>query len=113
MTDTSGALSRRTLLAGLAAAPALTSAPAPVAAQTPAAKTAAERAQAALKDATAKRVRIVAGMLPPASRPVTLQSTRSCACARASRSNAARRGPGRRAVAQIAGSGRRFGGLIG
>jgi hypothetical protein len=31
---------------------------------------------------------------------------RSCPCARASRSNAARRGPRRRAVAQIAGSGR-------
>ena len=51
MTDTSGALSRRTLLAGLAAAPALTAAPAPVAAQTSAAKTTAEQAQAALKNA--------------------------------------------------------------
>jgi ribonuclease BN (tRNA processing enzyme) len=49
MTDTSSALSRRSLLTGLAAAPALTAAP--VAAQTPAAKTAAEQAQAALKDA--------------------------------------------------------------
>jgi len=37
------------LLAGLAAAPALTAAAVPVAAQTPAAKTAAEEAQAALK----------------------------------------------------------------
>ena len=44
------ALSRRTLLAGLAA-PALIAAAAPVAAQTPAAKSAAEQAQAALKDA--------------------------------------------------------------
>ena len=49
MTDASSALSRRTLLAGLAATPALTAAPA--AAQVPAAKTAAEQAQAALKDA--------------------------------------------------------------
>src|SRR5215467_7409635 len=51
MTDPSNALSRRTLLAGLAAAPALTAAAAPVAAQTSAAKTAAGQAQAALKDA--------------------------------------------------------------
>jgi ribonuclease BN (tRNA processing enzyme) len=49
MTDTSSALSRRTLLAGLAATPVLTAAPA--GAQMPAAKTAAEQAQAALKDA--------------------------------------------------------------
>jgi hypothetical protein len=56
VTNTSSALSRRTLLAGLAAAPALTAAAAPVAAQTPAAKTAAERAQAALKDATATKL---------------------------------------------------------
>lgn len=56
MTDTSSALSRRTLLAGLAAAPALTAAAATVAAQTPAAKTAAERAQAALKDAKATKL---------------------------------------------------------
>ena len=56
MTDTSSALSRRTLLAGLAAAPALTAAAAPVAAQTPAAKTAAEQAQAALKDAKATKL---------------------------------------------------------
>ena len=56
MTYTSGALSRRTLLAGLAATPALTAAAAPVAAQTPAAKTAAEQAQAALKDAKATKL---------------------------------------------------------
>ena len=49
MTDASSALSRRTLLAGLAATPVLTAAP--TAAQMPAAKTAAEQAQAALKDA--------------------------------------------------------------
>src|SRR5262245_9745696 len=55
VTYTSGALSRRTLLAGLAATPALTAAAAPVAAQTPAAKTAAEQAQAALKDAKATK----------------------------------------------------------
>ena len=48
MTDTS-AFSRRTLLAGLAAAP--TAVAAPGAAQTPGAKTAAEQVQAALKDA--------------------------------------------------------------
>ena len=51
MADISNTLSRRTLLASLAAAPALTAAAAPVAAQTPAANTAAEQAQAALKDA--------------------------------------------------------------
>src|SRR5262245_31359341 len=51
MTDPSSALSRRALLAGLAAAPALTTAAAPAAAQTPAAKTASEQGQAALKDA--------------------------------------------------------------
>jgi ribonuclease BN (tRNA processing enzyme) len=51
MTATLNALSRRTLLAGLAASPALTAAVAPLAAQTPAAKTVAEQAQAALKDA--------------------------------------------------------------
>ena len=51
MSDTSSPFSRRTLLAGLAAAPALSAAAIPVAAQTPAGKTAAEQAQAALKDA--------------------------------------------------------------
>jgi hypothetical protein len=56
VTDTSSALSRRTFLAGLAAAPALIAAAAPVAAQTPAAKTAAEQAQAALKDAKATKL---------------------------------------------------------
>jgi hypothetical protein len=54
VTDTSSALSRRTLLAGLAASPALTAAP--VAAQTPAPKTAAEQALAALKDAKATKL---------------------------------------------------------
>src|SRR5215467_3297881 len=51
MTDTSSELSRRTLLASLAASPVLSVAAAPLAAQTPAAKTAAEQAQAALKGA--------------------------------------------------------------
>ena len=44
-------ISRRSLLAGLAGAPALTAAAMPAAAQTAAAETAAEQAQAALKDA--------------------------------------------------------------
>jgi ribonuclease BN (tRNA processing enzyme) len=44
-------LSRRSLLAGLAGAPALTAVAMPAAAQTAAAKAAAEQAQAALKDA--------------------------------------------------------------
>jgi ribonuclease BN (tRNA processing enzyme) len=43
-------ISRRSLLAGLAGAPALTTVALPVAAQTAAAKTGAEQAQAALKD---------------------------------------------------------------
>src|SRR6266571_575210 len=55
MRDTS-ALSRRTLLAGLAAAPALSAAAASVAAQTAATKTAAQQAQAALKDAKATKL---------------------------------------------------------
>ena len=55
MKDTSSTLSRRTLLEGLAATPTLTAAAASVAAQTPA-KTAAEQAQAALKDAKATKL---------------------------------------------------------
>ncbi len=51
LTDTSSALSRRSLLAGLAASPALSGAAAPLAAETLAAKTAAEQARAALKGA--------------------------------------------------------------
>jgi len=51
VTDPSSELSRRTLLASLAASPVLSVAAAPLAAQTPAAKTAAEQAQAALKGA--------------------------------------------------------------
>src|ERR1700687_3443178 len=43
LTDTSSALSRRTLLAGLAATPALTAAAGPLAAETPAPKTVAEK----------------------------------------------------------------------
>jgi ribonuclease BN (tRNA processing enzyme) len=56
VTDTSSALSRRTLLTGLAAAPALTAAAAPLAAQTPAAETPAKQVQAALKDAKGTRL---------------------------------------------------------
>jgi hypothetical protein len=56
MTDASRALSRRALLASLAAAPGLTAAAAPVIAQMPTAKTAAEQAQAALKDAKATKL---------------------------------------------------------
>src|SRR5262249_33310364 len=64
------ALSRRTLLAGLAAAPALTTAAAPAAAQTPAAKTAAEQVQAALKDAkTTKLVLLGTGAGPGGQGP--------------------------------------------
>ena len=51
MADTSSLLSRRNLLVGVAAAPMLTAAAGSVVAQTPAAKTAAEQAQAALKEA--------------------------------------------------------------
>ena len=56
MTDTSRALSRRNLLAGLATAPALAGTVAPVAGQTLAANTAAEQAQAALKDAKSTKL---------------------------------------------------------
>ena len=55
-TDTSSALSRRTLLAGLAATPALTAAAAPVIAQASAPKTAAEQVQAALKEANGTKL---------------------------------------------------------
>ena len=77
MADTSSALSRRTLLAGLAATPTLTAAAASVAAQTPAAKTAAEQAQAALKDATATKLVLlgtgggVGGLGPRRTRKMT------------------------------------------
>ena len=58
MTDTSSTseLSRRTLLTGQAAASLLTAPTAPASAQTPAAKTTAEEAQAALKDARSTKL---------------------------------------------------------
>jgi hypothetical protein len=56
VTDTSSAVSRRNLLGGLAATSAVTTAAPRVGAQTPAAKTAAEQAQAALKDAKATKL---------------------------------------------------------
>jgi hypothetical protein len=56
MTDTSSAISRRTLLASVPAATALTAAAIPAAAQMPATKIAAEQAQAALKDAKATKL---------------------------------------------------------
>jgi hypothetical protein len=77
VTDTSSALSRRTLLVGLAAAPALTAAAAPVVAQTPAAKTAAEQAQVALKEAKATKLVLlgtgggVGGLGPRRTREMT------------------------------------------
>ena len=77
MTDTSSALSRRTLLAGLAAAPTLTAAAASVAAQTTATKTAAEQAQTALKDVKATKLVLlgtgggVGGLGPRRTRKMT------------------------------------------
>ena len=57
MTNTlSACCSRRTLLAGLTASPALIAVAAPLAAQTSAAKTAAAQVQAALKDAKATKL---------------------------------------------------------
>jgi ribonuclease BN (tRNA processing enzyme) len=72
MTDTPSKLSRRNLLAGMAAVPAL--AATPVAAQTPAAKSAAQRAQAALKDAKGTKLVLLgtaAGPVPGRSREMT------------------------------------------
>jgi ribonuclease BN (tRNA processing enzyme) len=69
MTDAPSKLSRRNLLAGMAAVPAL--AATPVAAQTPAAKSAAQRAQAALKDAKGTKLVLLgtaAGPVPGRSR---------------------------------------------
>ena len=77
MTDTSSAVSRRNLLAGLASAPALTAAAVPAAAQMPVAKTAAEKAQAALKDAKATKLVLlgtgggVGGLSPKRTRKMT------------------------------------------
>jgi ribonuclease BN (tRNA processing enzyme) len=72
MTDAPSKLSRRNLLAGMAAVPAL--AATPVAAQTPAAKSAAQRAQAALKDAKGTKLVLLgtaAGPVPGRSREMT------------------------------------------
>jgi len=73
VTHVSNALSRRTLLAGLTAGPALT-AIAPAAAETAAVKTAAQMAQAALKDATSTKLVLLgtaAGPVPGRSREMT------------------------------------------
>ena len=76
MTDTSSpsGLSRRSLLAGIAAAPALTAAVGPAIAQAPAATTAAQMAQAALKDAKGTKLVLLgtgAGPLPGRARKMT------------------------------------------
>ena len=75
MTDASfpSDLSRRTLLAGLAAAPALTAAITPAAAQTPP-QTPAQQAQAALKDANGTKLVLLgtaAGPVPGRRREMT------------------------------------------
>jgi ribonuclease BN (tRNA processing enzyme) len=67
-------LSRRRLLAGLAAAPTLTAAAEPLAAQTPEVKTAAQTAQAALKDAKGTKLVLLgtgAGPVPGRTRKMT------------------------------------------
>jgi len=67
-------LSRRTILAGLAAAPAVNAALAPAAAQTAATISAAEQAQAALKAATGTKLVVLgsaAGPVPGRSRKMT------------------------------------------
>jgi ribonuclease BN (tRNA processing enzyme) len=72
--DTSSTLSRRSLLAGLAVAPTLTAAAGPLAAQTPAAETAAQMAQAALKDAKGTKLVLLgtgAGPVPGRTRKMT------------------------------------------
>ena len=74
MKDTSSTLSRRSLLAGLAVAPTLTAAAGPLAAQTPAAETAAQMAQAALKDAKGTKLVLLgtgAGPVPGRTRKMT------------------------------------------
>ena len=77
MTDTSRAISRRTLLAGVPAATALAAAAVPVTAQMPATKTAAEQAQAALKDRKATKLVLlgtgggVGGLGPRRTRKMT------------------------------------------
>jgi ribonuclease BN (tRNA processing enzyme) len=67
-------ISRRSLLAGLAGAPALTAVAPPVAAQTAAAKTTAEQAQAALKDAKGTKLVLLGtggGPVPGRTRQMT------------------------------------------
>jgi ribonuclease BN (tRNA processing enzyme) len=74
VTDPSNALSRRTLLAGLAAAPALTAAMEPAAAAISTAKTAAEQTQAALRDAKETKLVLLgtgAGPVPGRTRLMT------------------------------------------
>lgn len=73
MTDTPIGLSRRNLLAGLAAAPALTATTAPAAAQ-PAAKITPQQTQAALKDAKGTKLVLLgtaAGPVPGRTRQMT------------------------------------------
>ena len=73
MTHTSNKLSRRTLLAGLSAAPALATA-APAGAQTASVLTAAQQAQAALKDAKGTKLVLLgtaAGPVPGRTRQMT------------------------------------------
>jgi len=73
VTNASNTLSRRTLLAGLAAAPALTTA-APVTAQISTPNSAAEQAQAALKDAKGTKLVLLgtaAGPVPGRTRRMT------------------------------------------
>lgn len=73
MTDTLIGLSRRNLLAGLAAAPALTATTAPAAAQ-PAAKITPQQTQAALKDAKGTKLVLLgtaAGPVPGRTRQMT------------------------------------------
>jgi len=74
MTHTSSKLSRRTLLAGLSAAPALATAARPAGAQTASALTAAQQAQAALKDAKGTKLVLLgtaAGPVPGRTRQMT------------------------------------------
>jgi ribonuclease BN (tRNA processing enzyme) len=79
VSNTSNALSRRSLLAGLAMTPALTAA-SPVAAQTPTSNSAAQQAQAALKDAKGTKLVLLgtgAGPVPGGTRHMTSHVMRS------------------------------------
>ncbi|HKS86755.1 MAG TPA: MBL fold metallo-hydrolase [Pseudolabrys sp.] len=74
MTDNSSTISRRSLLAGLAAAPALAATADTANAQLPATRTAAEKAQAALKDAKGTKLVLLgtgAGPVPGRTRMMT------------------------------------------